>query len=215
MRPGALERAFKDVVTKDDNRPVLQNLHLTSDGSAVATDTHVLLRIRKFHNLGINVNFNLLKFFPELDESDPLIGGGYPDIDKLISGGPGDVTFDLMPDDLRKALPVLKSMFYTGNRPERDEVVSMEIENNADSVAHLQIGSATNQMVLVTRNTSGGDDMEQTGINPRYLYNAFRFFADYLGRFGGSVRVDWYGAVKPIKLSVDNIDYLITPVRIV
>ncbi|WP_057819994.1 hypothetical protein [Schleiferilactobacillus perolens] len=215
MRPGALERAFKDVVSKNDNRPILQNLHLTSDGSAVATDTHVLLRVRKFHNLGINVNLNLLKFMPELEEGDPLIGSAYPDTDRLIPAGPGDVTFELLTPELRKALPVIKSMFYPAAGPDNSQVVRMQFRKDDRSEDYLQIGSDTSQVTMITHNALGVDQLEPTGINPRYLYNAFRLFVDYFGRADGLVRVDWYGALRPITLSVDDggISYLITPLR--
>lgn len=217
MKKGALERAFKEAASTTNARPILQNLHLNKDGSAVVTDTHVMLRVQKYHNLGVEANINLLQFTPELEEGDPLIGSAYPDTDRLIPAGPGDVTFELPTPELRKALPIIKSMFYPAAGPDNSQVVRMQFRKDDRSEDYLQIGSDTSQVTMITHNALGVDQLEPTGINPRYLYNAFRLFVDYFGRASGLVRVDWYGALRPITLSVDDgsISYLITPLRTV
>ncbi|QFR23086.1 beta clamp domain-containing protein [Schleiferilactobacillus harbinensis] len=217
MKKGALERAFKEAAGTSDARPILQNLHLNKDGSAVVTDTHVMLRVREYHNLGVEANLNLLQFMPELEEGVPQIGSAYPDTDRLFPAGPGDVTFGLLTLELRKALPIIKSMFYPAAGPDNSQVVRMQFRKDDRSEDYLQIGSDTSQVTMITRNALGVDQLEPTGINPRYLYNAFHLFVDYFGRAGGLVRVDWYGALRPITLSVDDgsISYLITPLRTV
>lgn len=197
-----LEAAFKKVVAKDDARTALQCLHFDKDGSVVATDSHVLLRIEEFHNLKQNLNLNLKTFLEnDLDH--------YPETKRLI---PQSFSFQLRisSDDLADALPAITSMAKA-----RDKQVTASLGWDVDA-RKLTVTSG-----LVTLNIpavisygltpKGETHPTLAAVNPKYLAQAIEFYTQVTEV--PEVSFGFNGALRPIAITYQTATYLVTPVR--
>lgn len=105
LKKGVLEKAFKEIASKQDSRPALKCLHIAENGSAVVTDSHVLMRVNDYlvgTNLVTPLNIDLTSFAPVFDIH-------YPDTSRLIPDQLAD-DFTLCKVDLQKVYNYLKGV---------------------------------------------------------------------------------------------------------
>jgi DNA polymerase III sliding clamp (beta) subunit (PCNA family) len=190
VKKNQLERAFKNVINKRADRPMLNCLHFDQDGSITATDSHVLLRLSNTHNLKTNFNLNLLSFTQDV--------GAYPETSKLIPDT-YESAFTLNQKDIDEILTFLKPL-------KGDNRVKLVIENGGDPL--LSNGAS---LIYPKFHNYVGETVS-IALKATYLYNALAFFKDYLTP---NEDVDfWYnGSLRPLALKVRGATYLITPVR--
>lgn len=196
-----LEAAFKKVVTKDDARTALQCLHFDKDGSVVATDSHVLLRIEEFHNLNQSLNLNLKTFLEnDLDH--------YPETKRLI---PESFDFELRvdSDELADALPVITGMTKTRDK-QALATLSWDVEDRKLMITSGQV--SLNIPAIQTDDSSYDTDTDVLAtVNPKYLAQAIEFYTQVAEV--PEVTFGFNGALRPIALTYETATYLITPVR--
>lgn len=196
-----LEAAFKKVVAKDDARTALQCLHFDKDGSVVATDSHVLLRIEEFHNLNQSLNLNLKTFLE--DDLDR-----YPETKRLI---PKSFDFKLRvdSDELADALPVITGMTKTRDK-QALATLSWDVEDRKLMITSGQV--SLNIPAIQTDNSSYDTDTDVLAtVNPKYLAQAIEFYTQVAEV--PEVTFGFNGALRPIALTYETATYLITPVR--
>lgn len=196
-----LEAAFKKAASDVDSRPILQCLHFDKDGSAVTTDSHVMLRINDFHNLSEPLNLNLKTFTAE--------DGDYPETARLV---PKDYDFQLSvkADDLAEALPVI-----TGMSKSKDKSTLATLAWDVDE-HELRITSGLltlNIPAVITYGLTpkGKKLYELATVNPKYLAQAIEFYTQVT--VTPRVSLGFNGALRPIALTYETATYLITPVR--
>lgn len=195
-----LEAAFKKAVSHDSARPLLQCLHFDKDGSAVATDSHVLLRIDDFHQLSQPLNLNLKTFIAE--------DGDYPEIKRLI---PESFDFELRvdSDELADALPVITGMTKTRDK-QALATLRWDVENRKLMITSGQV--SLNIPAIQTDDSSYDTDTDVLAtINPKYLAQAIEFYTQVAEV--PEVIFGFNGALRPIVINYQTATYLVTPVR--
>ena len=190
-----LEAAFKKVISKDNNRPILQAIHFDKDGSLTATDSHVLLRINSAHSLEKDFNFDLAHFTESKD-------GDYPETKRLIP-----ITFEqelrLNPAEFHEILPTLKAMKY-------EQPVKIR---NVPGKSILEISS---EISAVKLNYTGAPVSDKAiidiTVNPIYLTNMLDFYSWYCPK-GVNLNLGYSGSLRPMAFQALDATYLITPIR--
>lgn len=199
MKNGQLEKAFK-AITKSatKSRPILGCLHVSSDGSAVVTDSHRLLRIDNWAEEGTQeMTLDLQTFRPQIDAS-------YPDTSRLI---PTDFTCTLKVEStyLEKVMPLLKVKTDQG-------LAKISFAASAEE-AELKfvVGSFTS--AIPVKYSEGLTSFEIT-LNAKYLYDAFEFFKAYnIARPLNLVTIGFRTNLQPFVFKQDEATYLVMPVR--
>jgi DNA polymerase III sliding clamp (beta) subunit (PCNA family) len=190
VKKNQLERAFKNVINKRADRPMLNCLHFDKDGSITATDSHVLLRLSHAHNLKTDFNLNLLSFTQD--------AGAYPETSKLIPET-YESAFVLNQADIDDVLTFLKPL-------KGDSRVALALVSGGEFL----LSNGASLIYPKFRNYIG--ETVSISFKATYLYNALAFFKDYMTP---NEDLDfWYnGALRPLALKVRGATYLITPVR--
>lgn len=197
MKNGQLEKAFK-AITKSatKSRPILGCLHVSSDGSAVVTDSHRLLRIDNWAEEGTQeMTLDLQTFRPQIDTS-------YPDTSRLI---PTDFlcTLQIETRDLANFTGLLKIKTDSG-------LVQIGFDHE-ESTLQAVVDSASST-VPVTK-FEGLTSFDIT-LNAKYLLDAIEFFKAYnITRPRELVTIGFNSDLTPLVLKQDDATYLVTPVR--
>ncbi|RHW46803.1 hypothetical protein DS832_04765 [Bombilactobacillus bombi] len=186
MKTKKYERTFKNIIGKQETRPILQCLHFDENGSVYATDSHQLLRIRDFHNLKISFNLNLLNF--------EIVGGTYPDINRLIPEDGFKSQFEVNVESIKDILPFLKAA--------KEEAIDLYIQKES---INCKLKSSNYELPIY--NFSG--EINELSLNAKFLFDCLQFFKD----FNISPTVKFIGSLKPLLFTAENIDYLITPLK--
>ena len=197
MKNGQLEKAFK-AITKSatKSRPILGCLHVSSDGSAVVTDSHRLLRIDNWAEEGTQeMTLDLQAFRPQMDTS-------YPDTSRLI---PTDFlcTLQIETRNLANFTGLLKIKTDSGLAQ-----VSFDGE---DSIIQAAVDSASATVPI--EKFEGLTSFDIT-LNAKYLLDAIEFFKAYnITRPRELVTIGFNSDLTPLVFKQDDATYLVTPVR--
>ena len=194
-----LGAAFKKAVSSANSRPALQCLHFSEDGSVIATDSHVLLRIEDFHHLKQDFNLNL-KTFGECDEN-------YPDTSRIIPKS-YQYQFHAKTSDLIDVLPIIKGMakLKSANDP---AVLKWENDNETLTIAGGENNLVTVHIPIVVQNRSS--DPLEVSFNAEYMAQAIEFFTQALPT--DEVIFNFNASLTPFSLTAQKATYLITPIR--
>ena len=182
-----LKKMFTGNKKLKENRPILNSLHYTEDGHVEFTNSHVAVRIKNVHE--------------EPEHTVPEDLGSYPNLGRLFDGAEtGVIRFQLD----TKLMSDMLSPFKTA----KCEYVKLTINDdgitftpdNSESIveAHLQIPVDI-------------EDELRIALNVQYLYNAMMFFKT---QKMFTVDVIASSQVRPLLLVHDNVQYLLTPVRV-
>lgn len=182
-----LKKLFTGNKKLKENRPILNSLHYTEDGHVEFTNSHVAVRIKNVHE--------------EPEHTVPEDLGEYPNLGRLFDGAEtGAIRFQLdtkLMSDMLSPFKIAKCEYVkltiTG------EGITF-IPDNSESIveAHLQIPVDI-------------DEPFQIAFNVKYLYNAMMFFKT---QKMFTVDVIASSQVRPLLLVHDNVQYLLTPVRV-
>ncbi|PTM21764.1 hypothetical protein DA798_08595 [Lactobacillus sp. PFC-70] len=196
---GSVEKMLKDVVKGAGSaRPELQCVHF-ENGAVVVIDSHRLVRVNKLAPKDLKLDINLVDFsFPKVN---------YPKTDHLISEV-FKTTFKLNKYEVIKILPALKAMYqdFMSN-------VQLSMDGTRLKISNMDKQSGNEQTIsLVVEGFSGNE--KKLSCNPLYLYEALSALAKF-----PDTRVRWIemkvnSELTPFLLSIRNIDYLLTPVRV-
>lgn len=190
-----IERAFKNIIKGvGDTRPVLQCVHF-EDGNATATDTHRAFRVRSIVPKELVMDLNLAEFtFPEVN---------YPSMDAFFNRNPL-TEFDMTVPLLRNVLPTIKTMI-----PGFRDAIMLEITE--DALTFKSASTYMNQKIQLSIDDFEGKRLK-IACSHKYLVDAIQAVTS--GKFYGQVHFKLGTDLQPFLLTHDNLDYLITPVRV-
>lgn len=180
-----------------NTRPVLNSLHYSKEGHVEFTNSHVAVRIKDVHS------------DPEHTVPDGI--GQYPDLGRLFDGAEyGSINLELD----TKALSDMLSPFKT----EKVDVVKITFDKTKITFAPVYTSKKANwdegwKDIIQGAELKCELDLNepfQIAFNVKYLYNAFMFFKTQKML---SVKMTASSPIRPVLLKYENVQYLITPVR--
>lgn len=215
MKNGAMLRAWKNVISRNDARPILQLVHFDKAGYAVATDSHVLLRIDDANPLKQSFNFSPKLF--EVIEDNADGAGVFPNVEQVMPTG---YTVELRVPMLTVAglIPALKGLekgtLVTITNDE-DEPRNLHFETTLGMVEDTRPDfTPTSFDVIVTDAGSVGKSDIEITLNAKYLLNCLSFFKDWSDTHLMTDVTIWYnGTLRPLLFKAEDAEYLITPLR--
>lgn len=212
MKKGAMMRAWKNAISKTDARPVLENVHFDKLGFAVATDSHVLLRIDGANPTGQGFNLDLQRLTVQKD------GGGSPEFPETNRLMPTSYDIEIkapVTGCLGNLIPMLKglkkgTLVHMTNDPDTPEHLYFETQPGGGDKAEFTPVKAD-----LTVESLGGTSTEiDITLNAQYLLNCLGFFKDWEEAHRTPGLTIWYnGTLRPLLFKSEQASYLITPVR--
>lgn len=181
-----LKKMFTGNKKLKENRPILNSLHYTGDGHVEFTNSHVAVRLKDVHD--------------KAEHTVPEDLGPYPNLGRLFDGAEtGVIRFQLDTKSMSDMLSPFKiaKCEYVKLTITGDGITF--IPDNSESIveAHLQIQLDISELRIA--------------FNVKYLYNAMMFFKT---QKMFTVDVIASSQVRPLLLVHDNVQYLLTPVRV-
>jgi hypothetical protein len=207
LKKGVLEKAFKEIASKQDSRPALKCLHIAENGSAVVTDSHVLLKVNDYlpaSSLAAPLNIDLTSFTPVSDVH-------YPDTDRLIPDHLSD-DFTLCKSDLQKVYTYLKGVTIKTRVGESQILTITALKNEL----LFECSGTEFHLVLTDFNSHVGQKIIFT---PQYLIKVIEFLSHVYDNRRNSdslpvARVTVTGKNSPVLFSVsDSVQLLVPPRR--
>ncbi|MDN7145301.1 hypothetical protein QS460_05095 [Liquorilactobacillus mali] len=194
-----IEKSLKNIIKNvDGTRPILECAHF-ENGNIIATDSHQLIRWRDAAPKNLKMNLNLTNFSFEAEHV-------YPDISRLIPEKFG-MQFGIPVRELLELIPLLKSVKNSEGSPTK-----MEVSNNvATFTSRLSTISDIEQKFSIKVENFEGEQID-INFNNQYLLNALLSIKD-IKRFG-NVQFKIVAPLIPFLIVYENMDYLITPVRV-
>ncbi|MDN7062847.1 hypothetical protein FIV11_14135 [Lactiplantibacillus plantarum] len=192
-----VERGFKNIIKGvSDARPVLQCVHFEK-GCAIATDSHRAFRVRKLVPEELALDLNLAKFtFPKVN---------YPNMDAFFNREPL-TKFEMTVPLLRDALPAIKALI-----PGFSDVINLEIKDDSLMIRVESNKRYMNQTLQLGLTNFEGENLKMS-CKHKYLLNGIQAITG--GDFYGNVQFKFGTNLQPFVITRDNLDYLITPVRV-
>ena len=198
MKNNQLTKHLKKAVSKFSTRPILQCINYSKDGNLYATDSHVAVKISEFHSNPTDFTLNIFTMSPE-DCTN------YPDVGKLFELENISCEMSVHIGTLLKSVRpfIVKNQFANA--------IKMDIKNK--SIALTKTGWDAYKIEMPLEDCEGEISIS---VNAEYLINALEFVNDAINEKkynNGLVNVKFTTKNRPFKLSVENYEYLITPVR--
>lgn len=212
-KSGAMLRAWKNVISKKDTRPILKYVHFDASGFAVGTDSHVLLRIDDYNPT--KEAFNLNPVTLEFKGEDAT--GTYPDTTRLIPTSSDVEMVAPMQLCLENLITPLKAitkgwLVHIENSTDNPKLFTFTSRPAQYSKDGEQMGSTS--FTCVIPDVTGSDRHVDTTLNAKYLLDCLSFFKDWLQNVpGGQVTIMYNGTLRPLLFESGKAQYLITPVR--
>lgn len=121
MNDNKLHKHLKKIVFQSPSRPVLQCVQYHPDGSLIATDAHVVLKINNFHELNnekpILQNVKTMEFNTK---------DSYPDVDQILSKEDKPIEWIISLSALKRVVVALKGASFN------DVLIVNLTENHAE-----------------------------------------------------------------------------------
>lgn len=191
---------LKKVVSNFDSRPLLQCVQYHKDGSLYATDSHVAVRVSDFHD-GQN------EFLLKLQTMEIIDATHYPDVGRLIKV-----------ETINCEVEVHIGLFIKAIKPfiDKNSFVSSVKMTIKDKILTLTSGDSGDFKVELPLEDVEGEI--EISANPEYVLQALEFMRDAaLGmpseKKKSTVNVKFGSPIRPFWFSLENYDYLVTPVR--
>lgn len=187
---------FKKVVDTTGNRPVLGCINFRRNGSMVATNSHVLLKIEGTHQpTECDLLFNLT-------QGVPMEGVNYPDVDKVIPDN-NDNSVDILSDSFSTLILWLKALG-------KKELVNISVNGKKG----LVFTSGSNPAIKFSVDTIGlyTGNFEDLNIliNANYLLIGLQLYKDINA---DCITFGFGGNMRPMTMVCDQFTYLIAPFR--
>lgn len=214
MKKNKLERNLKKAVATKSGREALRYVHYDKDGSITATNSHVLLRIDKFHTY--SHSFNLNPF-------DMTLGmGDYPDAKRVIPEEKKS------PIHVSMSYSAIKGMIdYLKHYPKGEylniSITDYEFKTSIQFPFETLLDPATDAFSFASIELS--KDFVQPNydahyltikFNPKYFLGCLEFFYDYLeSKDPKEPDIEFYfeGDSRPILAEAKDARYVVTPLR--
>lgn len=187
---------FKKVVDTTGNRPVLSCINFDKDGSMVATNSHVLLKIEGTHQ---PTERDLL-FNPV--QGVPMEGVNYPNVDRIIPDNSTN-TVTISSDSFPALVVWLKALG-------KKELVNISASDKNELVFTSDSNPAINYSVDYDSNYTGKLDTLNISVNASYLLTGLQLYKDVNA---DCVTFGFSGNVRPLTMVCDQFTYLIAPIR--
>ena len=199
MKESATSKILKSVISKEGNRPILECVHY-ANGTAIATDSHQLVRFNNvFENKDFEATINILSLLPSNQK--------YPDATRVIPKEfnlSASFSTDIV-KDLVKFLKVVKK-----------EVIIMNL-TDANSINISVKDSGMKYSIPVSNKTSDPSNAPETvAIEAQYMLHALQYIPDMIkdDKATGDITVGFTKELQPLKLTFDNMEFVISPVRL-
>ena len=173
-----------------NSRPILKGICYYSDGSLVATNSHIAIKVKGVHSFK-----DTLVIDPRSLEQ---IDGTYPNIDRLIPiPTEGDWLLHLTVLEMKQLYDLVK--------PFKKQHVTITLKDS-----HIQMSVNDLTFDLFTKDKGNNEDAITFSLSAHYLISGLKVFIDE------GLDIDWLirDPLKPSLLSASNIKVLLTPMRI-
>jgi|GEM_PF-3023495 len=195
-----LRKHLTRAASSSENRPILQCVHYSKDGSITVTDSHRLLKIYDFHEHTEDFNQNLKTM--KLSEEN------FPCIDHLLV----DEFKTEVVISLSVLLRIMKALITKAGERVTFEIKENEIifKNSTDVMFYGE------PVVISTKARVTGPTMT-ISFQGGYIKDCCEFFLDALPRYEvDDVRIKLNSPIRPVTFSIDETKhkYLVTPIRL-
>lgn len=171
------------------NRPILNTIHFAASGDVEMTNSHVAIRMKKVHS--------------EPEHTIPDFGGYYPDMKRIFdSCENGSFQIDLEPAPMVGMLSPFKM--------EKVEVVKLTFQDDGIVFEPYNYNGDIIQRAKFTTPLEVSEPFN-IGVNVKYMHDAMMFFKT---QKIASVKMIASSPVRPMMFEFENLQYLVTPVRI-
>lgn len=175
--------------TANQTRPLLTGICYDSDGSLVATNSHIAIQVKCVHS------------FKETMVIDPRsleqIEGTYPNIDRLIPiPTDGDWVLHLTVSEMKQLYDLVK--------PFKKQHVTITLKDS-----HIQMSVDDLTFDLFTKDKGNNEEVIAFTLSAHYLIAGLKVFIDE------GLDIDWFirDPLRPTLMTAANIKVLITPIR--
>ncbi|MFL2104169.1 hypothetical protein [Mycobacteroides abscessus] len=173
-----------------ENRPVLNTIHFTEDGNIEMTNSHVAIRMKDVHEQPEHV-------VPYLDTS------AYPSLERIFNGVEnGSFQIELEPKLMLGMLSPFKL--------EKVEVIKLSFRKDGIEFKPVNYAGNIIQEAKLTVPLNMNEEFH-IAVNVKYLYDAMMFFKTQKIKI---IKMTASSAVRPMMFEHENLQYLVTPVRI-
>lgn len=182
-------KLYRNIIpfTDSKTRPLLKGICYDSDGSLVATNSHIAIQVKGVHS------------FKEPMVIDPRsleqIEGTYPNIDRLIPTD-GDWRLHLNVSEMKQLYDLVKAF--------KKQHVNITLNDS-----HMQLSVNDLTFDLFTKDKVRNEDAIEFTLSVQYLMAGLKVFIDE------GLDIDWLiiNSLRPTLMSAANIKVLITPIR--
>ena len=187
---------FKKVVDTTGNRPVLGCINFRKDGSMVATNSHILLKIDETHQpTEHDLLFNVI-------QGVPMEGVNYPDVNRIIPGNDQD-TVTISSDSFPALILWLKALG-------KKELVNISVNDKSELVFTSDSNPAINFIIDYDSNYTGKLDTLDISANAGYLLTGLQLYKDINA---DRITFGFNGNLRPFTMVCNQFTYLIAPMR--
>ena len=178
------------------NRPILNTIHFSKEGNVELTNSHVAIRLT-------NVHEETEHTIPDTD------GASYPDLGRIFEGCQhGNIKLEFNPKELSNMLSPFKVA--------KAEVIRITFRKNGITIepAYHSSDPVDDEQVMIDATLTIDLDIEEDfkiGVNTKYMLDAMNFFKTQKIT---TVKMIASSSVRPMLFEYENLQYLVTPVRI-
>lgn len=203
MQKNKLYQHLKKIVYKCDSRPVLQCVQYHTDGSLRATDSHVMLKIKDFHNLEIKQPILQNIFTMEFETER-----AYPNTDRHFDRKGNS-------NKLVVSLSVLKRIITALKEGSFSNVVEIELSENHLKMTNNHQNSEIPIVIDVA--CSYTDEPMKIGFSADVLLRMVNFMLDAKNRYevdDVTIHLDNSPVVPALcEIQEGKYQFIVTPVR--
>lgn len=172
------------------NRDSLKTLHYTEEGHLEFTNSHVAVRLKDCHSDGE-------KTVPETDTT-------YPNLGRIFDTQSVGNSIKINVLEVRNMIAPFKT--------EKFDYVKMTFNNDSvDFEAPKVEGQSLTNAKLICQLDVPHNEPFIVSVNPKYLYNCLQLFNVLKIK---EINLNYSSAVRPLLFEHENLQYLVTPMRI-
>lgn len=171
-------------------RDSLKTIHYTEEGHIEFTNSHVAVRLKDCHSEGE-------KTVPETDTS-------YPNMGRIFDGMSVENIIKLNVLQIRNMIAPFKA--------EKFKYVKMTFNNDSINFEAPKVeGQSLTNAKLICELDIPHNEPFTVSVNPKYLYNCLQLFNVLKIK---EVNLNYSSSVRPLLFEHENLQYLVTPMRI-